>query len=89
MSNNGARKFDSGGEPPDDGRMEDRVSKLEVLAERTGDRLGLLERDVAVIKSNYATKADVADAKNSIIMWVVSSIFLAQLIPALLKKFGI
>jgi len=36
-----------------------------------------------------ATRADVTDAKNSIIMWVVSAILLAQLLPALLKKFGL
>jgi hypothetical protein len=79
----------SGGEPPEGSQMEARVAKLEVLAEKTVERLGALERDVAVIKSNYATKADVAEAKNSVIMWVVSAILLAQLLPALLKKFGI
>lgn len=59
------------------------------------ERVGALEKDasaikvdVAVIKSNYATKSDVSEAKNSIIMWVVSAILLAQLLPALLKKFG-
>jgi hypothetical protein len=81
--------LDTGGGPPDDGNMEQRIAKLEAMADRTGDRLGSLDRDIAVIKSNYATKADVSDAKNSIIMWVVSAIFLAQLIPALLKKIGL
>lgn len=75
--------------PPDNDDMEARIEKLEALAEKTGDRLAALERDVAVIKSNYSTKADVSDAKNSIIMWVVSAILLAQLLPPLLKKFGI
>lgn len=69
--------------------MEKRIDKLEALAEKTGERLASLDRDVAVIKSNYATKADVSDAKNSVIMWVVSAIFLAQLLPAPLKKFGL
>lgn len=89
-----------GGEPPDNGDMEQRVAKLEALAEKTSERLTAIEKDVAVIKSNYATKEDVAalrgdmkaavaEAKNSIIMWVVSAILLAQVLPSLLKKFGL
>ena len=35
------------------------------------------------MKSNYATKEDVSNAKNSIIMWVVGAVIFAQLIPAL------
>jgi hypothetical protein len=80
---------DSGSEPPHNDDMGTRVAKLEQIAEKTSERLRELEKDVAVIKSNYSTKADVSDAKNSIIMWVVSAIFLAQLLPALLKKFGL
>jgi hypothetical protein len=68
--------------------MEARIGKLEALADKIVERLGTLERDVAVIKSNYATKGDIADAKNSIVMWVVSAILLAQLLPAVLKKVG-
>lgn len=75
--------------PPTDMDLSQRVTKLESLAEKTSVQLTALEKDVAVIKSNYATKADVADAKNSIIMWVVSAVLLAQLLPALLKKFGL
>lgn len=89
----------SDGGPPDNGDMEQRVAKLEALAEKTNDRLVAIERDVAIIKSNYATKEDVAalrgdmktavaEAKNSIIMWVVSAILLAQLLPSILKKLG-
>lgn len=80
--------------------MDQRVAKLEALAEKSGERLGAIEKDVAVIKVDlasfkqeafraFATKADVSEAKNSIIMWVVSAILLAQLLPALLKKFGL
>ena len=76
--------------------MEARIGKLETLVDKVVERLGPLERDVAVIKSNYATKADIADvraqiadAKNSIIMWLVSAILLAQILPTLLQKFGI
>jgi len=75
------RGVDNGGGPPDDGAMEARVKALE-------DALSTVKTDLAVIKSNYATKADIAEAKNSIIMWVVSAVLLAQLLPALLKKFG-
>lgn len=88
-----AERFNSGlrkdGQPPDNGDMEARVAKLESLAEKTSERLTAIEKDVAVIKSNYATKADIAEAKNSIIMWVVSAILLAQLLPPILKKFGL
>lgn len=78
-----------GGEPPGGSQVEARIGKLEALADKIVERLGTLERDVAVIRSNYATKADISDAKNSIVMWVVSAILLAQLLPALLKKFGV
>jgi hypothetical protein len=80
----------------DNGDMEARVTKLETIAEKTSDRLVVIEKDIAIIKSqmdgftkHYATKADLTEAKNSIIMWVVSAILLAQLLPTLLKKFGI
>jgi hypothetical protein len=68
--------------------MEARIGKLETLADKAVERLGALERHVAVIKSNYATRSDISHAKNSIAMWGVSAILLAQLLPALLKKFG-
>ena len=84
------------GEPPDNGDMDARIAKIETLAEKTGERLVTIEKDVAIIRSqmdgftkHYATKADLTDAKNSIIMWVVSALFLAQLLPALLKKLGL
>lgn len=80
--------FDGGGGGGYDQGMEQRVEKLEKSVERTAEQLASLEKDIAVIKSNYATKADIAEAKNSIIMWVVSSIFLSQLLPAVLKKLG-
>jgi len=58
------------------------------MAERSTESLAAIERDVAIIKSNYATRADIAEAKNSIVMWVVSAVLLAQLLPARLKKVG-
>ena len=52
-----------GGSPPYDGWMEVRVANLEALAEKTGERLGVIERDAAIIKSNYATREDLQAAK--------------------------
>lgn len=73
------------GGPPYDGGMEARVAKLEDFAQDTRERLVRIETRM----ESFATKADLAEAKNSIIMWVVSAILLAQLLPAILKKFGL
>jgi hypothetical protein len=69
--------------------MEARIVKLEALADMTAERLGPLERDVAVITSNYATRADISRAKNGIVRWAVSAVLLSQLLPALLNKCGV
>lgn len=75
--------------------MEARVAKLEAIAEKTGERLAQIDVRLNRIESkqdeftkHYATKADLTDAKNSIIMWVVGAILFAQLLPAILKKIG-
>jgi putative NIF3 family GTP cyclohydrolase 1 type 2 len=49
------------------------------------DLLDSIGRHLAVIEANHATKADILDAKHSIIRWSVSTVLLAHLIPALLK----
>jgi uncharacterized coiled-coil protein SlyX len=51
-------------------------------------RLIVVEQDLAIIKATYATKADVLAAKNSVIMWVVSAVLFAQVLPLLLSKLG-
>lgn len=90
-------KLDKSGEPPDNGDMDARVSKLESAAQdvrerlvKIDTRLDHIEKDLA---TNMATKdfvrATVTEAKNSIIMWLVSAVLLAQLLPSLLKKFGL
>lgn len=83
--------FGKMGEPPDNGDMEARVAKLESIAEKTGERLAAIDNRLTKLETradSFATKADVAEAKNSIIMWVVTAILLAQLLPAILKKLG-
>ena len=73
----------------DNGDMEARVKELETITKATGDRLLRIEAKQDEFIKHYATKADLMDAKNSIIMWVVSAVLLAQLLPALLKKLGL
>lgn len=54
-----AAAFVAGGrEPPDNGAMEARVAKLEDIAEKTGERLVAIERDMAVVKATMVTKEE-------------------------------
>ncbi|MDQ1920198.1 hypothetical protein [Massilia pseudoviolaceinigra] len=46
--------------------MEARIVKLESMTEKILARLEAVERDVAVIRANYATKADLAAVQVSI-----------------------
>lgn len=65
--------FDGGGGGGYDPRMEDRVKNLEALAEKAGTRLAAIEQDIGIIKSNYVTKSDLAEAFNSQIKWMVGT----------------
>lgn len=69
--------------------MEKRIGKLE-------SRLAAIELDLGILKATCATKSDLAElkatvseAKTTIILWVVSAVILAQMLPGLLKKFGL
>ena len=81
----GDAPIDNPASPLDHNKMENRVQKLEFFAQDTRERLARIETKM----DSFATKTDVAEAKNTIIMWVVSAILLAQLLPSILKKFGI
>jgi len=69
--------------------MEARVQALEKSAQETRERLIRIEAKQDEFIKHYATKADLTDAKNTIIMWVVSAVLLAQVLPSILKKFGL
>lgn len=69
--------------------MDARVAKLDERLGGIENRLIRIEAKQDEFTRHYATKADLTEAKNSIIMWVVSAIFLAQLLPTVLKKFGL
>lgn len=64
---------DNGGQNEDDGRMDARLTKLESIAEKTQDRLASIEQDVAVIKSNYATKADISALESTLLKWFIAT----------------
>lgn len=73
----------------DEENMEKRVEKLE-------NELASIKLDIGIIKANGATKSDIAEtkaavseAKSTIILWVVTAVVLAQVLPGLLKKIGL
>lgn len=54
------------------------------------DLRGALTKDFTEVKGSFgelraAARADIADAKTAIILWVVGAIFVAQILPAILK----
>ena len=53
--------------------MEDRRSTLESITEKTLERLSALEVDLAVVKSNYATKEDLAKMEGTLLKWFIGT----------------
>ena len=74
--------IDSVSDSADAGRMEKRIDKLE-------SSLAAIELDVGILKATSATKSDLAEAKTTIILWIVTAVILAQILPGLLRKFGL
>lgn len=50
----------------DDGGMEARLSKLESLFEQALERISAIELDIAVIRSNYATREDISKMREDL-----------------------
>lgn len=74
------------GGPPDNKGVESRLSKLE-------DKVSAIQIDIGILRGTSATKDDIAqlgtaiaESRASIILWVVTAIFLAQLLPPLIKQ---
>jgi hypothetical protein len=61
--------LDSGGEPPDDGRMEARIAHLETFAADAKERLVKIETRL----DQTATKSDLLEMSTSLVKWVVGS----------------
>jgi hypothetical protein len=66
-----------------------RLAGLESRLTLVGTRLAKIEVRQEEFIRCYATKADLLEVKNGILMWVVSAFLPAQLLPARLKKFGL
>lgn len=66
----------SGGEPPYDGGMDDRIKKLEEFVGEARSELRQIDVRLAKIESSLdqsATKSDVTDAINGQIKWIVGT----------------
>lgn len=75
--------------------IKETENKLRLEIKETESRLLVVINEAKVefktefAKLKYELKTEILESKSSIIIWVVSAIFLAQLIPAFLKKFGL
>ncbi|KPC49125.1 hypothetical protein [Amantichitinum ursilacus] len=48
--------------------------------------VSVLRTEVSFIRTDYASKADLLAATHKILMWVISSVILAQLLPAAIQR---
>lgn len=58
---------------------------IKTRLEKLAVDIAAMKRDIGILKATSATKSNLAEAKSAIIVWVVGAIFVAQLLPALLK----
>ena len=66
--------------------IEARLDSLESVTDNMSERLGVLVRDVAMIQSNYATKADIAASQAKLLKWfIATAITLVSLVFATAK----
>ncbi|ATQ76915.1 hypothetical protein CR152_22135 [Massilia violaceinigra] len=84
--------MDMSGELHDHGGMEARITKLEADVAAIKIDVAAMKIDIGVIKAIGATKSDIADvhtkiaeAKSAIIIWVAGLVFLAQLVPTIVR----
>lgn len=54
--------------------MEERIQKLEAWAEKTTERIAAVERELGIIRSNYATKEDLHLELHSLTWKVIGAI---------------
>jgi hypothetical protein len=71
-------KLDDGSAPPEDPPMEAPIKKLEL-------DVAAMKVDIAVIKATCASKADLAETRSALVLWIVSVVFLGQLLPGLIR----
>jgi hypothetical protein len=62
-------------------------SEISEVAAEIGAGESRMKVELAKVENGLRT--DIERAKSSLLMWVVTAIFLAQLLPALLKQFGL
>ena len=53
--------------------MENRILNLVSINQNILDRLSALEADLAVVKSNYATKEDLAKMEGTLLKWFIGT----------------
>lgn len=75
------------------GKTAERLSALErdvaIIKATCATKADLAELKAEMLVAIAAMKSEIADTKSSIIVWVVGAFFLTQLLPAVLKHFGL